>query len=205
MVTSLLVSLWFLSMHGWTGADLKRGTVIMHLCGAITMALNTADAVWHRHIGLAAFDAVAPGLLMLDAAFGPWLLRQISAVPLVAARDDFAILGLPEQILARLYPPQVEPEAERRARPRAQAADRRHSPLRVPLHDFLTQALADAGPDAPRLECPKPAAFAAYMRAEHPDVHLPKRQSISELMNRVWPEVRKRALATNRAIVNSRN
>jgi hypothetical protein len=49
----------------------------MHLCGLLTVALNTAEPLLARHYGRAALDTVAPALLLGWGAVGPTLLRHL--------------------------------------------------------------------------------------------------------------------------------
>jgi hypothetical protein len=49
----------------------------MHLCGLLTLALNTAEPLLARHYGRAALDTVAPALLLGWGAVGPTLLRHL--------------------------------------------------------------------------------------------------------------------------------
>jgi hypothetical protein len=51
----------------------------MHLCGLLTLALNTAEPLLARHYGRAAIDTVAPALLLGWGAVGPTLLRHLHA------------------------------------------------------------------------------------------------------------------------------
>lgn len=53
---------------------------MLRFCGLLTMALNTAGAVGHRHYGTALVDAVGPALLIGWSEAGPWMLRHIHAV-----------------------------------------------------------------------------------------------------------------------------
>ena len=76
----------FLSLHGYTDAQLARLQRMLRFCGLLTLALNTAGALGHRQYGTALVDAVGPALLIGWSEVGPWLLRQIHAVCPPAAR-----------------------------------------------------------------------------------------------------------------------
>jgi hypothetical protein len=78
-VVGLLVALHHLAAHGTDPADLRSATRLMHLCGLLTLALNTAEPLLARHYGRAALDTVAPALLLGWGAVGPTLLRHLHA------------------------------------------------------------------------------------------------------------------------------
>ncbi|CAL9640970.1 hypothetical protein SUDANB9_06305 [Streptomyces sp. enrichment culture] len=42
-VVGLLIALRFLALHGVSKPELKAGTRLLHLCGLLTLALNTAE------------------------------------------------------------------------------------------------------------------------------------------------------------------
>jgi hypothetical protein len=76
-VVGLLVALHHLAAHGTDPAHLRSATRLMHLCGLLTVALNTAEPLLARHYGRAALDTVAPALLLGWGAVGPTLLRHL--------------------------------------------------------------------------------------------------------------------------------
>ena len=106
-VVGLLTGMRFLSLHGYTDAQLARLQRMLRFCGLLTMALNTAGALGHRQIGTALVDAVGPALLIGWSEVGPWMLRQIHAVcpPTTPrqpeAKPDPEPLVLPAGLLAR--------------------------------------------------------------------------------------------------------
>ena len=63
-VIGLLTGIRFLSLHGYTDAQLARLRRMLRFCGLLTLALNTAGAVGHRQFGTALVDAVGPALLI---------------------------------------------------------------------------------------------------------------------------------------------
>jgi hypothetical protein len=79
-VVGLLTGMRFLSLHGYTDAQLIRLQRMLRFCGLLTLALNTAGAIGHRQFGTALVDAVGPALLIGWSEVGPWMLRQIHAV-----------------------------------------------------------------------------------------------------------------------------
>ncbi len=79
-VVGLLIGIRYLSLHGYTDQQLTKPRRLLAVCGLLTMALNTAESICTGHYGTAAFDAVAPALLLGWSENGPWLLRQIYTV-----------------------------------------------------------------------------------------------------------------------------
>ena len=53
-VVGLLVALHHLAAHGTDPTHLRSATRLMHLCGLLTLALNTAEPLLARHYGRAA-------------------------------------------------------------------------------------------------------------------------------------------------------
>jgi hypothetical protein len=79
-VVGLLTGMRFLSLHGYTDAQLSKLRRMLRFCGILTMGLNTSGALGHRMFGTAMVDAVGPALLIGWSEVGPWMLRQIYAV-----------------------------------------------------------------------------------------------------------------------------
>jgi hypothetical protein len=79
-LVALVVGIRFLARRGVSGPDLRRPRLFMLAVGLAAGALNTAGAVAHRDWGKAAFDSLAPGLLIGWAEVLPWFLRQFQAV-----------------------------------------------------------------------------------------------------------------------------
>lgn len=55
---------------------MKAGTRLLHLCGVLTLALNTAEPLLTGHYGRACLDTVAPLLLLGWGRIGPAFLAQ---------------------------------------------------------------------------------------------------------------------------------
>ena len=117
-VVGLLTGMRYLSLHGYTDAQLAKLQRMLRFCGLLTLALNTAGALGHRQFGTALVDAVGPALLIGWSEVGPWMLRQIHAVaPLTAPEHPAATPRaaqrpvLPATLLARTR----ELDAEHRA------------------------------------------------------------------------------------------
>jgi hypothetical protein len=102
-VAGLLTGIRFLSLHGYTDAELRKPRHLLRFCGILTLALNTSGALGHRMYGTALVDAVGPALLIAWSEAGPWLLRQIYAVRALTAPAQ------PETPTAAAAPPPVLP------------------------------------------------------------------------------------------------
>ena len=88
-VVGLLTGMRFLSLHGYTTAELAGLRRMLRFCGLLTLALNTAGSIAARQYGTALVDAVGPALLMGWSEVGPWMLRQIHAVrPAAGSLDE---------------------------------------------------------------------------------------------------------------------
>jgi len=116
-VVGLLTGMRFLSLHGYSDAQLARLQRMLRFCGLLTLALNTAGALGHRQFGTALVDAVGPALLIGWAETGPWLLRQIHAVCPPAAPPQPQAAPRPAQpvLPARLLASTRALDAEHRA------------------------------------------------------------------------------------------
>jgi hypothetical protein len=79
-LVALVVGIRFLARRGVTGRELRRPRLFMLAVGLAAWALNTAGAVAERDWGKAAFDSLAPGLLIGWAEVLPWFLRQFHAI-----------------------------------------------------------------------------------------------------------------------------
>ncbi|WP_030899262.1 DUF2637 domain-containing protein [Streptomyces sp. NRRL F-5126] len=75
-VVGLLVALRFLALRGVAKAELEAGTRLLHLCGLLTLALNTAEPLLTGRYGRACLDTVAPLLLLGWGHVGPAFLAQ---------------------------------------------------------------------------------------------------------------------------------
>ncbi|MFI0028117.1 DUF2637 domain-containing protein [Streptomyces albidoflavus] len=75
-VVGLLVALRFLALRGVSKRELKAGTRLLHLCGLLTLALNTAEPLLAGRYGRACLDTVAPLLLLGWGHVGTALLAH---------------------------------------------------------------------------------------------------------------------------------
>ncbi|GGS07419.1 hypothetical protein Snoj_10880 [Streptomyces nojiriensis] len=80
-VVGLLVALRFLALRGVPKRELKAGTRLLHLCGLLTLALNTAEPLLAGRYGRACLDTVAPLLLLGWGHVGPAFLAQFHTHP----------------------------------------------------------------------------------------------------------------------------
>jgi hypothetical protein len=76
-VVGLIVGVRHLSLRGVEGRRLRPARLLLVAAGLATWALNTAYALFVRgHLGVVAYDSLAPLLLIGWAEVGPWFLRQ---------------------------------------------------------------------------------------------------------------------------------
>jgi hypothetical protein len=171
-VVGLLAGMRFLSLHGYTAAQLAPLGRMLRFCGLLTLALNTAGAIAHRQYGTALVDAVGPVLLIGWAETGPWLLRQIHAVCPPAAPRQPAVPQQPEaapapppELPARLLAMTRELDAEHRAATgRPISRDNLRARLRI-ARDRAGALVAAVRAEAAAATGPDPAASAAGLGA----------------------------------------
>ena len=76
-VVGLIVGVRHLSLRGVEGRRLRPARLLLVAAGLATWVLNTAHALFvRRHLGVVAYDSLAPLLLISWAEVGPWFLRQ---------------------------------------------------------------------------------------------------------------------------------
>jgi hypothetical protein len=157
-VIGLLAGMRFLSVHGYTDAQLAGLQRMLRFCGLLTLALNTAGALGHHQVGTALVDAVGPALLIGWSEAGPWMLRQIHAVcpPPVSAQPEQAA-ALQEQQAAPAAAPPALP-ARLLARTRELDAEHRAETGRPISRDNLRARL--------RIGRDRASALVAAVRAE---------------------------------------
>jgi hypothetical protein len=63
-VIGLLTGIRFLSLHNYTEQRLAKLNRFLRFCALLTLALNTAGALWHLQFGTAAIDTIGPVLLI---------------------------------------------------------------------------------------------------------------------------------------------
>lgn len=79
-VVGLLCAVRALALAGVPSSQLRGARALLVFCGLVTLVLNVAGSVAEAEYGRAAFDGVAPVLLLGWAEVGPRLLRQIHTV-----------------------------------------------------------------------------------------------------------------------------
>jgi hypothetical protein len=96
-VVGLLVALRFLALRGVSKSELRAGTRLLHLCGLLTLALNTAEPLLTGRYGRACLDTVAPLLLLGWGHVGPTFLAQFHTLthPAPHLEDTAASLSEP--------------------------------------------------------------------------------------------------------------
>jgi hypothetical protein len=87
-VVGLIVGVRHLSLRGIEGRRLRPARLLLVAAGLATWALNTAHALFvRRHLGMVAYDSLAPLLLIGWAEVGPWFLRQFRAAAVTSTRS----------------------------------------------------------------------------------------------------------------------
>ncbi|MFD8785168.1 DUF2637 domain-containing protein [Kitasatospora sp. NPDC059599] len=107
-VVGLLVALHHLTTTGTNPDQLRPATRLMHLCGLLTLALNTAEPILAGHYGRAVLDTVAPALLLGWGAVGPDLLHLLHAPPGITAAPQRAD---PQPLAGEPFPAPTVPSA----------------------------------------------------------------------------------------------
>jgi hypothetical protein len=78
-VFGLIVGIRHLSLRGLEGRRLRPARLLLVAAGLAALALNTAHGLFvRRHLGVVAYDSLAPLLLIGWAEVGPWFLRQFA-------------------------------------------------------------------------------------------------------------------------------
>ena len=101
-VVGLIVGVRHLSLRGVEGRRLRPARLLLVAAGLATWALNTAHALFvRRHLGVVAYDSLAPLLLIGSAEVGPWFLRQFRAAAVTPNRP---LSGRPRRTEASTAP-----------------------------------------------------------------------------------------------------
>lgn len=136
-VIGLLIGVRYLSLRGWSDAELFRPRCLLLFSGLLTLALNTAKPLAHHQYGAALVDAVAPALLLGWSEIGPWMLRQIHT-----ARAQPPARGNPPAQTVSSAPPRPGTSLTAPAGPSPAAAPGRAKPAtpvqRPQRHDLAT-------------------------------------------------------------------
>jgi hypothetical protein len=87
-VVGLIVGVRHLSLRGVEGRRLRPARLLLVAAGLATWVLNTAHALFvRRHLGVVAYDSLAPLLLIGWAEVGPWFLRQFRVAAVTSNRS----------------------------------------------------------------------------------------------------------------------
>jgi hypothetical protein len=92
-VVGLLCAVRALALAGVRSSQLRGARALLVFCGLVTLVLNVAGSVAEAEYGRAAFDGVAPVLLLGWAEVGPRLLRQIHTVHGMGKADHGLAVG----------------------------------------------------------------------------------------------------------------
>ncbi|MFH8632216.1 DUF2637 domain-containing protein [Streptomyces lydicus] len=163
-VVGLLVALRFLALRGAPKAELRAGTRLLHLCGLLTLALNTAEPLLTGRYGCACLDTVAPLLLLGWGHVGPALLAQF--------HTPTAPTPHPEEIAAPLSEPVPDeasaPESAPTVPVPVTAASPVEEPKPIPAPTAISKTAHSAsGPALPAALLNAARRIADTHRAEH--------------------------------------
>ncbi|MGW3625495.1 DUF2637 domain-containing protein [Streptomyces sp. NPDC000880] len=146
----LLVALRFLALRGVPKAELKAGTRLLHLCGLLTLALNTAEPLLAGRYGQPCLDTVAPLLLLGWGHVGPAFLAQFHTLTRPTAHLE-ATTTVPAAESVPLAPESVP--------------DRAPTPLPAPV---MAASVIDAIESTPAPAAPSVTASKATMASSRP-------------------------------------
>jgi hypothetical protein len=139
-VVGLLVALRFLALHSVPENELRAGTRLLHLCGLLTLALNTAEPLLTGRYGRSCLDTVAPLLLLGWGRVGPSFLAQFHALtqppPLLEAATEPVRIPVAETVPAGVFAAAAPP------------------PTPAPVTD--PSPVPDPAPVTPTIEAPEP-------------------------------------------------
>ncbi|MFJ5025816.1 DUF2637 domain-containing protein [Streptomyces goshikiensis] len=161
-VVGLLVALRFLALRGIPAHELKAGTRLLHLCGVLTLALNTAEPLLTGHYGRACLDTVAPLLLLGWGRVGPAFLAQFHAATHPTPHLEATTASIPTPA------PVAEPEPDPAPAPALAAPV---TPAREPLPVATAVPALAVVPSV--IEAPTPAPASASKTAvigSHPSL-----------------------------------
>ena len=140
-VVALIVSIQYVRAQGMT-VRLLSARLLLLFCGVTTLVINVGSAVVERRYGQAAFDSVAPLLLIFWGEVGPGLLVLLhsdAAVPDERADDVHAAPAAQDG--SGPSPEEAKPSAELVARARELDMARRIEAGRPISRDRLRAAL----------------------------------------------------------------
>ncbi|MCC9311885.1 DUF2637 domain-containing protein [Kitasatospora sp. RB6PN24] len=159
-VVGLLIALRYLALHGVPAHELRAGTRLLHLCGVLTLALNTAEPLLTGRYGRAALDTVAPLLLLGWGRVGPAFLAQFHTLAHPARLPEAAApipIQAADTATAATPAPAPEPEATTHIPAPAPAASVIETP--EPAQAPATEPVAAAKPTVTAARPALPAAL----------------------------------------------
>lgn len=140
-IAALIISIQYLRSEG-IQSRLINARLLLALCGLATLVINTGRAVLTQQYGRAAFDAVAPSLLIFWGEVGPGLLVLLhSGAADAGEREDQSQLIRAKQDESRTALADTGPSAELVARARELDTARRTEAGRPISRDRLRAAL----------------------------------------------------------------
>ncbi|WP_424862622.1 DUF2637 domain-containing protein [Streptomyces sp. MMS24-I29] len=168
-VVGLLVALRFLALRGVPKAELRAGTRLLHLCGLLTLALNTAEPLLTGRYGRACLDTVAPLLLLGWGHVGPAFLAQFHTLTRPTPRLEAAPTPTPEPVPDEAPPPEPAPTTTVPAVVTAPAEELEPAPApaAVPPVAVAKTARPAPGPALPAALLNAARRIADTHRAEH--------------------------------------
>ncbi|MEW1700903.1 DUF2637 domain-containing protein [Streptomyces sp. NPDC091278] len=166
-VVGLLVALRFLALHGVPKAELKAGTRLLHLCGLLTLALNTADPLLTGRYGRACLDTVAPLLLLGWGHVGPAFLAQFHTLTRTAQNLESAAALATDPVPDVAPSPDSTPPAPAPDIAASLVEEREPAPAAAPPVAVTTAGRPASGPALPAALLDAARRIADTHRAEH--------------------------------------
>ncbi|MFB7282117.1 DUF2637 domain-containing protein [Streptomyces hydrogenans] len=157
-VVGLLVALRFLALRGVPAHELKADTRLLHLCGVLTLALNTAEPLLSGHYGRACLDTVAPLLLLGWGRVGPAFLAQFHTATQPTPHLEATAASIPTPA------PGTEPEPDPAPAPEPATPAAEPLPVATPVS---APALVPSVIEAP---APAPAATKTAVTGSRPSL-----------------------------------
>ncbi|MEE1810889.1 hypothetical protein [Streptomyces sp. BE133] len=90
---------------------MRAGTRLLHLCGLLTLALNTAEPLLTGRYGRACLDTVAPLLLLGWGHVGPAFLAQFHTLTHPTQNVEAALSPISERVPDEAPAPEATPPA----------------------------------------------------------------------------------------------
>ncbi|WP_103531109.1 DUF2637 domain-containing protein [Streptomyces sp. SM11] len=167
-VVGLLVALRFLALRGVSKAELRAGTRLLHLCGLLTLALNTAEPLLTGRYGRACLDTVAPLQLLGWGHVGPAFLAQFHALTRPNPRLEGTAPALATDPVPDVAPsPESAPPTPAPQIAASMTEELEPAPAAVPPAAVTTTGRPASGPALPAALLDAARRIADTHRAEH--------------------------------------